>query len=86
MTTAIYALCAVTSITAATLLLRGWTRNRGPLLLWSSLGFVGLAANNVILFVDKVVVTDVDLGLARGATGLAGLAVLLYGLIMGEER
>jgi hypothetical protein len=84
MATAVFALCAVTSITAALLLLRGFVRSRTRLLLWASLGFLGLAANNVILFVDKVVAPDVDLTLLRNSTGLAGLALILYGFV--EER
>jgi hypothetical protein len=43
--------------------------------------FVLLTVNNVLLFVDLVVVTEVDLSVWRAATGLAGLLVLLYGLI-----
>jgi hypothetical protein len=78
---AVFALCALTSIGAAVLLLRGYARTRTHLLLWSSLGFLGLAANNVILFLDEVVVTEVDLGLARNVTGLVGLALILYGLV-----
>ncbi len=81
MATAVYVLCALTSLTAATLLARAWVVSRTRLLLWSSAGFVLLAANNVILFVDKVVVTEIDLSVVRGATGLAGLALLLFGLL-----
>ena len=69
---------------AAALLLRGYLRSRTRLLLWSSLGFLGLAVNNVILFVDKVVTPDVDLTLARNTAGLVGLALILYGFV--EEQ
>ena len=81
MATTVYVLCAVASVAVAALLLRGWLKSRARLLLWSSACFVCLAANNVVLFFDKVVVTDVDLGLLRAATALAGAAVLLLGLI-----
>ena len=84
MATTVFALCAVTSIGAAALLLRGYLRSRTRLLLWSSLGFLGLAVNNVILFVDKVVTPDVDLTLARNTAGLVGLALILYGFV--EEQ
>lgn len=82
MATLVYVLCALTSLTAATLLARAWVRSRSRLLLWSSAAFVLLAANNVILFLDKVIIgPEVDLSLIRGATGLAGLALLLFGLL-----
>ena len=52
----VYILCALTSLACAVLLIRGYRRSRSRLLLWSCLGFVALAANNVLLFVDLVVV------------------------------
>ncbi len=81
MATAIYVLCALTSIACAWLLLRSYVRGRARLLLWSALCFVGLAVNNVVLFLDKVIVTDVDLSLVRGLSGFAAVSLLLYGLI-----
>jgi len=82
MAEAVYLLCAATSMVCAGLLLRAWTRGRQRLLLWSSICFVALAANNVLLFVDRVILpTTVDLSLFRSLVGLAGLAILLYGLI-----
>ncbi len=77
----VYAVCALTSMLAAGLLARGYLRSRAALLLWSTLCFVGLALNNVILFVDKVVAPDVDFSLARGLSGFVAVALLLYGLI-----
>jgi hypothetical protein len=79
--TAVYILCAITSCLCAALLLRGYLAGRTRLLLWSSLCFVFLAANNVLLVFDKLIVTGTDLALARVLTALAGVAVLLYGLI-----
>ena len=78
----VYLLCAATSATCAILLLRGYRRQRSRLLLWSSLCFVLLALNNILLFIDLIVVpTSLDLSLWRGATALAGVSVLLFGLI-----
>jgi hypothetical protein len=79
--TVVYVLCAVTSCLCAVLLLRGYLAGRTRLLLWSSLCFVLLGANNILLVFDKVVVTGTDLQLARTVTALAGVVVLLYGLI-----
>jgi hypothetical protein len=77
----IYLLCAATSIGAALLLFRTWRRRGTRLLLWSCLCFTGLALNNVILFVDLVVVPDVDLMALRSLTALASVMLLLFGLI-----
>lgn len=79
--TVVYVLCALTSCLCAGLLLRGWRAARSRLLLWSSLCFVFLAANNILLVFDKIVVTGTSLALARTLTALAGVGVLLYGLI-----
>ncbi|MEO8217608.1 MAG: DUF5985 family protein [Acidobacteriota bacterium] len=82
----IYALCALTSVTCAVLLLRGYFRNKVRLLLWSGLCFVGLGLNNVLLFIDVRVVPDVDLSVWRTLPALIGIAVLLYGLIWETAR
>ena len=82
----VYILCALTSIACAALLLRGYARSRTRLLLWSSLCFVGLALNNVLLFLDKVVFAGgPDLTLARSLTALGALLVLVYGLIWDSD-
>lgn len=78
---AIYALCALTSLACAALLGRAWARSRSGLLLWCLLCFVGLALNNVLLFVDEVVVSDVDLSVWRTLPAALGVAALAYGLI-----
>lgn len=77
----VYALCAITSVGCAVLLLRGYRRSRVRLLFWSGLCFIGLALNNVLLFIDVRVVPDVDLSLWRTIPAVLGVAVLLYGLI-----
>lgn len=81
MATLVYALCALTSVACAVLLLRGYLANRVRLLLWSGLCFAGLAVNNVFLLVDKRVVPDIDLSLWRTIPALVGVALLLYGLV-----
>lgn len=77
----VYLICALTSVACAILLVRGYRASRARLLLWSSLGFCGLAINNLLLFADKVIVPDIDMSLYRAATGLAAVAVLLGGLV-----
>jgi hypothetical protein len=81
MATLVYALCALTSLACAVLLLRGYATSRVRLLLWSGLCFAGLAANNVLLLIDKRVVPTMDLSMWRSLPALAGVALLLYGLV-----
>ena len=78
----VYLLCAATSVTCAVLLLRAYRRQRTRLLLWSSVCFVLLALNNTLVLLDLIVVpAGIDLSLWRGATSVAGVGVLLFGLI-----
>jgi hypothetical protein len=77
----VYLLCALTALACAGLLLRGYARSGARLLLWAGLCFAGLTINNVLVFVDLVVVPDVDLFTWRNVAALAGMAVLLYGLV-----
>lgn len=81
MATLVYVLCTLTSLACAVLLLRGYAQNRVRLLLWVGLCFVGLTLNNVLLVVDVRVVPDVDLSLWRSLPALAGLMLLIYGLV-----
>jgi hypothetical protein len=81
MAAAVYALCAATSVTCAALLVRAWRRASVRLLMWVALGFTGLAVNNVILFIDRVVATDRDLHVAQDVSGLVAVSILLFGLI-----
>ena len=83
---ATYALCAITSLIAATLLLRQYRTTHSRLLFWSFVGFSGLALNNVLVFVDLVPVPTTDLALVRTLAGFAGLTALLYGLIWETQR
>jgi Family of unknown function (DUF5985) len=81
----VYALCALTALLCATLLLRTYRRSRYQLLLWSGLCFVGLTVNNLMLVVDKLFLPWVDLSSWRLVPGLLGMLVLLYGLIWHAE-
>ncbi len=82
MAEAVYILCAITSISCAVLLLRSYLRTRTRFLMWSSLGFTGLALNNLLLLIDLMVVTDVDLQPWRTVTALLAVSVLVVGLIL----
>lgn len=76
----VYVLCALTSLACAVLLLRGYVRTHVRLLLWSGLCFVGLALNNALLILD-VNTLATDLSNLRTLPALAGVALLIYGLV-----
>ena len=77
----IYLLCGVTSLVAAAMLLRHFRQRRTKLLLWSVVAFAGLAVNNVLLYVDLVMFTGIDLSLYRTAVGAVAMLALVYGLV-----
>lgn len=81
----VYLLCALTSMACAWLLIRAFRASRTPMLLWSSIGFAILAASNVILFIDLVIIPTVDLEVLRTATALIGMLVLTSGLVRGDS-
>jgi hypothetical protein len=87
MAEAVYILCALTSAACAVMLLRGYLRSRARFLLWSSLCFLALLGNNVLLVIDKVVVPDRTVfdPAWRAAVALVGLSLLVYGLIWDAE-
>jgi hypothetical protein len=86
MADAVYVLCALTSLACAALLWRGYRRSRARLLLWCALCFTGLFVNNVMLILDMRVLSEYDLVLYRSLPALAGVVLLLYGLVRDAER
>ena len=81
----VYVLCALTSVLCALLLLLKYRQSKLRFLFWSSLCFVGLALNNVLLFVDLVVVPQIDLSLDRMVPALVGVALLAWGFVSDSE-
>ncbi len=81
MAAAVYVLCALTSFACAVLLLRGYADRRVRLLLWSGLGFVGFAFGNAMLVADLLIFPERDLLIWRNLPTLAGVLVLVYGLV-----
>jgi hypothetical protein len=78
---AVYILGFLTTSACAVLLLRGYYRARKKLLLWSGCCFGGLAISNLLVFVDLVLLPDIDLYRYRLAVAVVAMALLLYGLI-----
>jgi hypothetical protein len=81
MATIVYVLCALTSLACAVLLWRSYTRTRVRLLLWTFFCFVGFTISNVMLVVDLELVPHLDLSIVRQAPALAGVLLLLGGMI-----
>lgn len=81
MAAAVYLACAFLSFACAFLLYRGYSQNKFRLLFWSSLGFLGFALNNVLLFTDQYLIPQHDLSVIRTIPAFIGMITLLYGLI-----
>ncbi len=80
----VYGLCALTAFGCAWMLLRSYFRIKSRLLLWSSLCFIGLALNNLLLVVDYLL-PSIDLSTVRLIPAIIGMALLLYGLILEDD-
>lgn len=81
MATTAYMVGAFTSLACALLLLRGYLRVRQKLLLWSGVCFALFAIGNLLIFVDLVVLPQVDLYPLRLGIDSVAMVLLLYGLI-----
>lgn len=81
MAAAVYILGMLTSAACAVLLWRGYRRSKKQLLLWSTLCFAGFTFTNLLVFIDLVLIPDVNLYVYRLATATIALGLLLYGLI-----
>ncbi len=77
----VYLLCTLTSILCAVLLIRGYKQSGTRLLMWLSICFIGLAVNNILLFIDLVVRPELDLSISRDISGIAGGLLFLMGVL-----
>ena len=83
---AVYILCFLTSSACALLLAQNYFRTGTRLLLWSALCFVLLAANNLVVVVDMLVLPGFDLRLLRLGFSLTAVVVLLFGFVWDLEE
>ncbi|MGB6131320.1 MAG: DUF5985 family protein [Acidobacteriaceae bacterium] len=81
MASAVYILGFLVTLWCGILLSRAYAAGRRRLLLWSAVCFFGLALNNLLVFVDLILLPNVDLYLPRLVVGSAAMLILLYGLI-----
>jgi hypothetical protein len=82
----VYILCFLTSAACAWLLGRSYRVNGASLLLWSSICFAFLAANNLVLVADLLVFPALDLRLARLLLALAAVVSLIWGFVWQLEE
>ena len=82
----VYFLCFATSAACAWLLVRNYRATGARLLLWSGLCFLFLAGNNLIVFIDLLVLPALDMRLARLGLALAAVTILLFGFIWDLEQ
>lgn len=83
---AVYLLCFLTSSACAWLLGRAYRSSRTRLLLWSSLCFLFLSANNLMLVLDLLVFDDIDLRIGRLLPAVAAVTVLIFGFVWDLEK
>ena len=83
----VYVLCAATSAACAVMLLRGFFRSKARFLLWSSLCFIALFINNLLLMIDRVLIPEVSYFPPswRSAAALVGLSLMVFGLVWDAE-
>lgn len=81
----VYVLCALTSLACTFLLVRGYVRGRTPYALWSSFCFVGFTLNNALLFVDFVLIPQMDLSVIRLIPAVLGLSIMAVGFILDSK-
>ena len=77
----VYVLCTITALASSVLLARAAWRGGGRLLLLSSVAFAGLAVNNALLYLDRVVAPEADWSVYPNIVALASVSILLFALI-----
>ena len=82
----VYLLCFLTSTACALLLLRSYRTGGARLLLWSGFCFLLLAANNLAVVLDLLVLPDFDFRLLRLFLALAAVSILLVGFVWDLEE
>jgi hypothetical protein len=84
--TTVYLLCFLTSAACAVLLARSYFAGRARLLLWSAICFLFLAANNLVVVVDMLMIPEISFRVPRLLLALAAVSVLLFGFVWDLEK
>lgn len=86
MAPSVYILGVLVTLGCGILLMRAYAQVRKRLLLWSSICFFGLAVSNLLVFLDLVILPNIDLYRWRLITAAGAMLILLYGLIWEGDR
>ncbi len=83
MAESVYIASALMSVVCMVMLFWQYRKQGSHLLLWSSCCFFGLMLNNSVLFVDMILLPELDFGgsLWRNGLSAASGSLLLFGLI-----
>lgn len=84
--TLVYVLCFATSAMCAWLLFRSYRKSSARLLMWSAACFILLAVSNLVVILDILVISEVDLRIYRLTLSLSAVLTLLFGFIWDLER
>lgn len=82
----VYFLCLIASCSCAALLIRAYRRNRTKIVLWTAVGFIFLALNNLCLVADMVWFPSVYLLPLRQVTALLAICVMIYAFIWEVDK
>lgn len=82
----VYLMCTLTALACAWMLASAYFRTGARLLMWSALCFAGLTINNVLLVLDRLVWTTVDLTTWRLAIALVSVLLLVIGQVLEDNR
>jgi hypothetical protein len=85
MAATVYILCMAASSLCALMLWRAYRQSKVRLLFWSALCFGGLAVNNLLLVVDRLVLPNVDLFWVRSFAAVFGIAAMIFGFVWDAE-
>lgn len=77
----LYLLCFLTSLSCCLLLIRSYRRTASRVLLWTAACFVLLAVDNLLVVLDLIVLTNVDLSVLRLLVTLFAVSTLLVGFM-----
>lgn len=77
----VYLLCILTSAACTFLLLRSYLDSRAKLLLWTAICFLLLTINNLVLFIDVILLPSVNLLPLRHFASVGAISVLVAGFI-----
>ncbi len=83
---AVYILGVLVTLCCGVLLTRAYTNVKKRLLLWSAVCFYFLALSNLIVFLDLVIFTEIDLYRWRLVIAAIAMLILLYGLIWEGDK